>query len=85
MQVRWRPVLTGIMLQFLMGLLTVRFPQGRDALECLAGKVAALLRCADAGSTFVFGNMLVMETSVFAFKVLLRLVFPNPCTRIPTL
>lgn len=52
-----------------MGLLTLRFPEGREALECVADKVAALLRCANEGSTFVFGKMLVIEQSVFAFQV----------------
>ncbi|XP_052124974.1 solute carrier family 28 member 3-like [Frankliniella occidentalis] len=69
-RVRWRPVLTGLLLQLLCGLLTIRLPQGRRALECLAAKVAALLGCADDGSSFLFGDMLVKEKSLFAFKVL---------------
>ncbi|KAJ1519567.1 hypothetical protein ONE63_004842 [Megalurothrips usitatus] len=69
-QVRWRPVLSGLFLQVLMGVLTIRLPQGRLALKCLADKVTALLRCADAGSTFVFSKVLVVDSPVFAFSVL---------------
>ena len=62
-------MLTGLFLQLLMGLLTIRFAEGRHALECFAEKVAALLLCANKGSTFVFGELLVIDKSVFAFSV----------------
>ncbi|KAK3914609.1 Solute carrier family 28 member 3 [Frankliniella fusca] len=81
-RVRWRPVLTGLLLQLLCGLLTIRLPQGRRALDCLAGKVAALLGCADSGSSFLFGDMLVIEKSLFAFKSSQGLNAPGVCTQV---
>ncbi|XP_076242003.1 concentrative nucleoside transporter 2 isoform X2 [Calliopsis andreniformis] len=67
--VKWRPVLTGLILQFLFGLLTIRWPVGRAIFECISNKVATFLEFAKKGSSFIFSNNLV-EEGVFAFSAL---------------
>ncbi|KAH6939854.1 hypothetical protein HPB50_021900 [Hyalomma asiaticum] len=55
--VTWRPVLSGLLLQFGLGLLLVRWHVGRSALACIAEKVAAVISFAGHGGGFVFGYL----------------------------
>ena len=68
-QIKWRPVLSGLTLQFMFGLLTIRWEVGRAIFQCLADKVATFLDFAKSGASFIFSNQLV-DDGVFAFSVL---------------
>ncbi len=56
-RIRWRHVTWGLALQFIFGLLILRWEHGRDFFNCLGGKVDTFLGYTDAGSSFVFGYL----------------------------
>ncbi|KAG7167255.1 Solute carrier family 28 member 3-like 1 [Homarus americanus] len=68
-KVRWRHVVWGMLLQFVLGLIILRWPLGRAIFQCLAGKVSAFLATTDAGSNFVFGDLAAVM-HIFAFTIL---------------
>ncbi|CAE7417794.1 SLC28A3 [Symbiodinium natans] len=72
-QVRWRPVITGIALQFLLGLLIMKTDFGYQAFQALADVVVTFLGFTDQGSEFVFGPS--YKDFFFVFKVLPVIVF----------
>lgn len=39
-QIKWRPVITGTILQFLLGIFCIRFELGRKIFQCLGAKAA---------------------------------------------
>ncbi|XP_064455234.1 sodium/nucleoside cotransporter 2-like isoform X2 [Ornithodoros turicata] len=55
--VNWYQVMWGMMLQFLLGLLVLRWKPGRAIFMCLGDKVAHFLGYASAGANFVFGHL----------------------------
>ena len=55
--VQWRTVVWGVVLEFIMGLLVLRWPTGRDIFQCLGDKVTLFLGYADAGAGFVYGYL----------------------------
>ncbi|XP_055920056.1 solute carrier family 28 member 3 isoform X2 [Eupeodes corollae] len=65
----WRTVITGIVCQFILGLVCIRWDIGRSIFECLGNKVATFLKYSEEGSRFVYGDRIVNE-SVFAFATL---------------
>lgn len=67
-QISWRPVIWGLILQFVFGLIMLRWPLGRSIFECISGKVTTFLNYAKAGANFVFSEKIVKE-GVFAFAV----------------
>ena len=69
LQVRWRHVAWGVSLQFLLGLLILRWSFGQAVFECLSNKVATFLAFTNKGSCFVFGDLASTELNVFAFTV----------------
>lgn len=69
-QVSWRAVVWGALLQFVFGLLTIRWEVGRSVFQCIGDKVATFLGYGVEGAAFVFGNDLVHVQSAFAFSVL---------------
>lgn len=80
-RVRWRHVAWGMALQFILGLIILRWPFGRSVFECLAGKVATFLAFTDAGSSFVFGDLVTVD-GIFAFSVLPVILFFSFCIQI---
>ena len=68
-RIKWRPVLSGLILQFIFGLLTIRWPVGRAIFQCISEKVATFLDFAKTGAAFIFSQDLV-NNGVFAFAVL---------------
>ncbi|KAH8029537.1 hypothetical protein HPB51_001262 [Rhipicephalus microplus] len=56
-RVDWYQVMWGLLLQFLLGLVVLRWSHGRDALQCLANKVKNFLDYTNSGSHFVFGHL----------------------------
>jgi pyrimidine nucleoside transport protein len=70
-QIIWRPVILGLYIQFVLGLIIIRWSVGRSIFQCIGDKVATFLGYADAGSSFVYGDMLI-DAGVFAFKVCIQ-------------
>ena len=66
-QVKWRPVLWGLGLQFIFALLVLRTVAGYEAFKWLGDRVQEFLEYSDAGAAFVFGEN--FEEHFFAFKV----------------
>lgn len=66
----WRTVFWGIILQFLFGVLTIRWEVGRNVFRCFGDKVTTFLGYAKEGAGFVYGDTLVYDWGVFAFASL---------------
>ena len=66
-QVKWRPVLWGMALQFIFGLIILRTKLGYDVFNFLGDLVNTFLDYTDAGAQFVFGDS--FTNHYFAFKV----------------
>ncbi|KAG7167256.1 Solute carrier family 28 member 3-like 2 [Homarus americanus] len=79
--IRWRHVAWGMGLQFLLGLVILRWPLGQAVFQCAGDKVSTFLAFTDAGSGFVFGA-LVSEQHIFAFQVLSVILFFSFCIQI---
>lgn len=72
-RVQWRPVVWGILLQFIFAVVILRTQWGYDAFAYLGDRVTEFLAYTDAGSKFVFGDLYMNH--FFAFKVLPVVVF----------
>ncbi|EDV25883.1 uncharacterized protein TRIADDRAFT_11737, partial [Trichoplax adhaerens] len=72
-QVRWRPVIVGIIIQFFMGLLILRTSAGFQVFNFLGNLITTFLNFTDSGSIFVFGEL--YTNHFFAFKVLPLVIF----------
>ncbi|XP_076349349.1 putative transporter YutK [Tachypleus tridentatus] len=83
----WRHVLWGCLLQFLFGLVILRWSVGRDIFECTGDKIKRFLKFTDEGSAFVYGYLVTGKMKndvpdqfpVFAFKVLSVVFFFSFC------
>ncbi|XP_072046613.1 solute carrier family 28 member 3-like [Amphiura filiformis] len=71
--VKWRPVLWGMWLQFIFGLLILRTKVGFDVFTFLGDLVNNFLNFTDAGASFVFGEL--FTNHFFAFKVLPLIIY----------
>lgn len=69
-RINWRTVSTGLLLQFLFGVIFIRWDTGRVALQCFSDKVATFLMYGVEGAAFAFGDLLVRTEGVFAFSTL---------------
>ncbi|KAM6302888.1 LOW QUALITY PROTEIN: solute carrier family 28 member 3 [Podargus strigoides] len=72
-RVAWRPVFSGIAMQFILGLLILRTKVGFDVFNWLGIQVQTFLEYSDAGAKFVFGEK--YTDHFFAFKVLPIVIF----------
>uniref|UniRef100_A0AAQ4PM98 Sodium/nucleoside cotransporter n=1 Tax=Gasterosteus aculeatus aculeatus TaxID=481459 RepID=A0AAQ4PM98_GASAC len=70
--VTWRPVFWGLGMQFCIGLFIIRTEPGLIAFEWLGKQVQTFLEYTQAGSGFVFGNLI---NDIFAFQALPIVVF----------
>lgn len=78
-EINWRPVICGGILQFILGVLFIRWPVGRNIFECFGNKVAEFLEFGKEGGKFVYGEFLVVEKGIFAFAVLPTIFFFSLC------
>ncbi|XP_013176838.1 PREDICTED: solute carrier family 28 member 3-like [Papilio xuthus] len=69
-RIKWRTVSMGLLIQFIFGLIFIRWDSGRLALQCFSDKVATFLSYGVEGAAFVFGDLLVRTEGVFAFSTL---------------
>ncbi|XP_025094256.1 uncharacterized protein LOC112563975 [Pomacea canaliculata] len=76
-KVRWRPVVWGLLLQFIFGALILRTAAGRDTFRYLGDRVSECLAYAGSGAKFVFGER--YTDHFFAFSVLSVVVFFSSC------
>lgn len=67
MQVKWRPVLWGINLQFMFALVVLRWSGGYIAFQWLGDRVSEFLAFTDFGSKFTFGES--YRDHFFVFQV----------------
>nr|XP_050850770.1 solute carrier family 28 member 3-like isoform X4 [Vespula vulgaris] len=67
--INWRPVLCGMIMQFLFGLFTIRWSVGRDIFDCISNKITIFLDYAKEGDEFIFSEELVQK-GIFAFSVI---------------
>ncbi|NWV11720.1 S28A3 protein, partial [Ptilonorhynchus violaceus] len=72
-RVAWRPVFSGIGMQFILGLLILRTKVGFDVFNWLGIQIQTFLEYSDTGAKFVFGDKYMDH--FFAFKVLPIVVF----------
>ena len=74
-----RVLIWGLVLQWLFAFVVLRFEPGREAIRRAGDAIGKVLACADAGSTFVFGDKLAAPDGpagfVFAFRVLPTVIF----------
>ncbi|XP_066294081.1 sodium/nucleoside cotransporter 1-like isoform X1 [Branchiostoma lanceolatum] len=61
-QVKWRPVIWGLALQFCLGLFVLRTSIGFEAFNFLGQKFEGFIEFADEGSAFVFGDLPVVTS-----------------------
>lgn len=54
-KVRWRPVVWGTCIQFLIGILVLRWPVGLEALSWLSDQIVHFLDYTQKGTVFVYG------------------------------
>ncbi|KAF7418001.1 hypothetical protein HZH68_000654 [Vespula germanica] len=67
--INWRPVLCGMIMQFLFGLFTIRWSVGREIFDCISNKITIFLDYAKEGDEFIFSEELVQK-GIFAFSVI---------------
>uniref|UniRef100_A0A8B9K496 Sodium/nucleoside cotransporter n=1 Tax=Astyanax mexicanus TaxID=7994 RepID=A0A8B9K496_ASTMX len=71
--VRWRTLFWGLGLQFVIGLFVIRTTPGYVAFNWLGDQVQTFLNYTQAGSAFVFGQL--VEAGIFAFQALPIVIF----------
>ena len=76
---RWRSVVWGLTLQFIFGLIILRWKVGRQVFQCLGDKMTTFLGFTENGSSFVYGFLI--EEGVFMFKILSVIFFFSFMTR----
>ncbi|XP_052859792.1 solute carrier family 28 member 3-like [Anopheles cruzii] len=74
-KVNYRPVVVGLLVQILLGLLCIRWDVGRSIFQCVGVKVDTFLRYSNVGASFVYGDALINQYAVFAFSVLSVIYF----------
>nr|XP_002734465.1 PREDICTED: solute carrier family 28 member 3-like [Saccoglossus kowalevskii] len=80
MKVKWRPVLWGLALQFILGIFILRTKAGYESFKWIGDKVQIFLEFTNVGSKFLFGDL--YENHFFAFKVLPVVIFFSCCISI---
>jgi pyrimidine nucleoside transport protein len=68
LQIQWHPVLSGLVIQFLLGLVTIRWSVGRSIFQCIGDRVTIFLGYSNVGARFVYGSDLI-DKGIFAFQV----------------
>ena len=67
LKIIWRPVIWGLALQFIFGLLILRTTVGYEFFKLIGDQISIFLDYTDAGAKFVFGDDFTKH--YFAFKV----------------
>ncbi|KAL3865700.1 hypothetical protein ACJMK2_043062 [Sinanodonta woodiana] len=72
-KVIWRPVLSGLLLQFIFALIVLRSTWGYYAFDWLGDRITDYMKYAEAGSKFIFGEGFMEH--YFVFQVMPVLIF----------
>jgi len=56
-RIKWRTIMWGLALQFVLGLMVLRWETGREILKAFSDQVQILLAYTDQGSGFVYGSL----------------------------
>ena len=56
-EINWRQVTWGLVLQFILALIILRWPTGKSVIDCIGSKIEKFLLFTDSGSGFVFGYL----------------------------
>ncbi|CAG9770741.1 unnamed protein product [Ceutorhynchus assimilis] len=75
--VPWRTIAWGIILQFAFGFLTIRWEVGRNVLITFSNHVNTFLDYGVEAAAFTYGDFLVNQAQVFAFRALSVVFFIN--------
>jgi concentrative nucleoside transporter, CNT family len=62
--VPWKVIFWGIGLQLVLGLLVFQFPLTRRIIQLVSGNINAIINATEAGSRFLFGDVLVPDTTI---------------------
>jgi nucleoside permease NupC len=80
-QVQWRPVVWGVLFQFVLALVTLRWSYGQAAFSFIAEQVNTFIAYTDVGSAFVYGTIRVhVSTRVFPVQARLSPARHTVCT-----
>ncbi|CAH1785449.1 unnamed protein product, partial [Owenia fusiformis] len=79
-KVKWRPVLWGLGIQLVFGLIVLRWNYGFIAFSWLANQITVFLEYANAGSAFVFGPLYCNYP--FVFQAIPQAIFFSACISI---
>ena len=76
-RVDWKLVVTGVSLQVAFAALVLLVPGGKDVFDAIGHGFVKILSFVNAGSTFIFGNLMDINTYgfIFAFQVLPTIIF----------
>ncbi|KKP34952.1 MAG: Nucleoside permease [candidate division TM6 bacterium GW2011_GWF2_32_72] len=83
--VDYKLVMNALVLQFIIGLLVLKFPLGREIVRIIADAVTRLYQFADEGAAFVFGSLSNPANPwgvIFAVKVLPIIIFFGALTSV---
>lgn len=80
--IRWRPVITGILLQLVLGIVVLKTVPGRAVFEGAKNFVNQVTAYTDEGSAFLFGPLISDANLgyIFAFRVLPTIIFVGSVT-----
>ena len=65
----------GLLLQFLLGLIILRWEVGKQVFQCLGEKITTFLGYTEEGSSFVYGYLVSEKPGVFMFSILSVIFF----------
>ncbi|XP_071830008.1 solute carrier family 28 member 3-like isoform X3 [Apostichopus japonicus] len=77
-KVKWRPVIWGLVLQFLLALFVLKTKLGYITFNWLGDVIQTFLGYSDEGAKFVFGDPQYLD-HLFAFKVLPSVIYFSTC------
>lgn len=74
-KIKYRPILTMLILQFVLGFLLLNTSAGNVLISTIANGFTALLNCAREGINFVFGRLANPDDPIFFMSVLMPITF----------
>lgn len=73
-KVNWKSVSSGLIIQILFGLFTIRWSVGRAIFQCISNKVETFLNFVKVGAKFAYSDLLV-DSGTFVFAALPAIFF----------
>ena len=74
-KIKYRPIITMLVLQFVLGFLLLNTSAGNVLISTIANGFTALLNCAREGINFVFGRLANPDDPIFFMSVLMPITF----------